>query len=301
MTLVDARAGACYAIARVLLSWIPPPAGSRPAGAPGFASETSRWETCPDCLSNDRVLPGCETCGGRGEVFVGGRDPYAEPPDSVPADPRRIAAGFGGADRELARDRARRTELELERLEEESRIRAGIHAPGDRESRAIDARDRLYRRGSVDKVARAIESLRDLSPTDYRHVWAVVLSEPALSAPVTPVTARAFARLAALVPDPIVVPRGVPVDQEDETERLARDGKEALWRGRNGWARATRAERDQRIRDLHAAGDSTSAIAVRVHVTRRHVQRIVRASEPDTVAAPPAASVSGVSRARGAT
>lgn len=300
--VVDPRARACYAIARVLLSWIPPPAGSRSSAAPGFASERSRWETCSDCLANGRVLPTCETCHGRGETFVGGRDPYADPPRSVPADPRRIAAGFGGADRELARDRARAVELELERLEEDARIRAGKHAPGDRATRAIDARDRLYRRGSVDKVARALEQLRDLSPADYRHAWRIVMSPPPLSEPVTPVTARAFSRLAALVPDPIVVPRGVPVADADETLRLATVGKEALWRGRTGWARATRAQRDQRIRDLHEAGATVSAIAMRVHVSRRRVQQILRAAgEEASGARGVAASVSGVSGSRCAT
>ena len=36
-----------------------------------------RTLSCPDCLANDRVMFGCETCGGSGEVPDDSPDPYA--------------------------------------------------------------------------------------------------------------------------------------------------------------------------------------------------------------------------------
>jgi len=36
-----------------------------------------RTLSCPDCLANDRVMFGCETCGGSGEIPDDSPDPYA--------------------------------------------------------------------------------------------------------------------------------------------------------------------------------------------------------------------------------
>ena len=50
----------------------------RPDSPSGFAHRVKVRVSCPDCLANDRVLKGCETCHGRGFVEEWRtHDPYA--------------------------------------------------------------------------------------------------------------------------------------------------------------------------------------------------------------------------------
>lgn len=294
--MLSERGAQTYALLRTCLQWIPGPRSAHVSGPPGFSTR-QRFESCPDCLANGRVLHTCETCGGRGEVPAGSVDPYSDPPRHVPPDPRRIASGFGGAARELARDRARALELELDRLRDEQAVRAGKQAPLSRELRLIAARDRLYAAGSYAQLARALERLRDLDVRAYRYCRAIALASPAIA---NDVDVAAVEALAALMPTTIRVPAGIPLRTADQLAQLARDARDALWRGRNTWAAATRAQRDTLIVQALDSGERTAAIARRYAISRRRVQQVARARREQDVPgddAPPTprGSVSGVS------
>lgn len=71
----------------------------------GFVhSDPDNTETCPDCLANDRVMFGCETCHGAGRVAAPrSRDPYAK--DIV------VAYGLDGLRHEATRARDRQIEI----------------------------------------------------------------------------------------------------------------------------------------------------------------------------------------------
>lgn len=71
----------------------------------GFVhSDPDNTEACPDCLANDRVMFGCETCGGAGRVAAPrSRDPYAK--DVV------VAYGLDGSRHEATRARDRQIEI----------------------------------------------------------------------------------------------------------------------------------------------------------------------------------------------
>lgn len=71
----------------------------------GFVhSDPDNTETCPDCLANDRVMFGCETCRGAGRVAAPrSRDPYAK--DVV------VAYGLDGSRHEATRARDRQIEI----------------------------------------------------------------------------------------------------------------------------------------------------------------------------------------------
>jgi hypothetical protein len=60
----------------------------------GFVNET-RSRTCPDCLANGRVMFGCETCGGSGEVTPARLDAIAAtdvlPDDGATRDPYAVS------------------------------------------------------------------------------------------------------------------------------------------------------------------------------------------------------------------
>lgn len=219
-------------------------------------------------------------------------------PVAVEPDARRAAPGFGGGARELEHDDRRRL-VELERrLIDEADVRAGRTAPADAQTRALDARDRLYARGSVEDVAIALERLRDLREDDWRRCYGIALDPPGLDAPLSRPLVVAVERLTALVPKPVRVPAGAVVDRDAEVERIARAAGSALWRGRNPWAARTRSERDRLVVALVLdAGLAPGVVAWRVGLSRRRVQQIVAAA-----AAPGGgggvASVSGVSRAR---
>jgi hypothetical protein len=55
----------------------------------GFVNE-QRARTCPDCLANGRVMFGCETCGGSGEVPGGRVETAVSVPDALDTDGLRI-------------------------------------------------------------------------------------------------------------------------------------------------------------------------------------------------------------------
>lgn len=271
------RAAAVLVLLRLLDSWIPPPRVARVYAAPGFAPSSTRYVSCPDCLANGRTMFSCETCGGRGEIADPGPDPYADPPAKVPPDPRRRAAGFGGADRERQHELARHVDRELARLADELEVREGRAAPTTAELRAHEARERLFAAGSFAAVALALDVLGDLLPADARACRRAAAGGA--------VDAVAVERLAALVPvDVVRVPRGALVDE--------RDARDALWRGRMPAHGIARARRDADIVAAVRAGEAPGRIAARYGLTRRRVQQIAAAT-------PPSASVSGVSLARG--
>jgi hypothetical protein len=202
-------------------------------------------------------------------------DPYSQDVEA-PYDARRVSPGFGGASREERRAAARRNE-ELERqLADQADVRAGLTAPHDRLSRAVEARERHYARGSVGTLANALEALRSRDSASYGHVWRLALHPPALDQTLDPRTEHAIEQLAALIPDPIRLPAGVIRSRDQELEQIATRGKAALWHGRNHWAQLTRGQRDQTIIAYVHAGIPIGVTAWRFGLTRRRVQQIVR-------------------------
>lgn len=125
----------------------------RTEASSGFVHGAPTRVTCEDCLANDAVMFGCETCGGRGYTEVKqARDPYAT--DKV------VPYGFDGSRHEAVRARDRQIEIlgnqlrpapsEAELLEEAN------HHPYAWER----ARKRMYRLFDYGRLDRALDALR---------------------------------------------------------------------------------------------------------------------------------------------
>lgn len=74
------------ALLEILDEHLPEPT-RRDESTPGFLNEV-RARSCPDCLANGRVMFGCETCGGSGQVSSG--SPLIAAPDELDTDGRRL-------------------------------------------------------------------------------------------------------------------------------------------------------------------------------------------------------------------
>jgi len=278
------RARLVYALLRTLLAWTPAPRlRSGLDQIPRGFVRTKRFVSCPDCLANDRTLPGCETCRGRGEIPDDGADPYET----------KEFKRFGGIAQERADDQARQLDHELRRLEYQ------LHRPDRREdelvsdtlTNAVELRDRMYRQGSYRALEQALHRLRDVHPLAYQLAMTVAyhpLGEPPID-PLRPAAIVVCELLGVWIDGPIRVPDFVTVSTEQEVERLAREGKGALWRGRGDWHNLKRGERDALIVAMHSDGKSPTEIGLRFNVTRRRVQQIVADKLDAGVASGPAA------------
>jgi hypothetical protein len=111
-----------------------------------------RWLTCPDCLTNDKVMFGCETCGGRGRIPDAGRDPMSKSKDVVPY-------GADGSRHDLAYARDR----QIETLRQQTRPAAEVDEAADAKANPYAwerARARLYAKYDLAVLEREIEWLR---------------------------------------------------------------------------------------------------------------------------------------------
>ena len=274
------RARLVYALLRTMLAWTPSPRSRMglelaPRGFAGGRDDKGRplrWLVCQDCLTNDRILPSCETCGGRGEIPDPGPDPYD----------KGVAKGvFGGAGGDDAKRALRERELELRRLEQQlARPEKKTDEPIiDPLASAVEARDRLYQHGSYAELERQLDRLRLENVLAYEVAMQVAYA-PFGEEPIDPVrvvVVQVCELVAVRMDGPVRVPEYVPVSSDAELERLARAGRGALWWGQGDWHRLKRGERNARIVAMHTAGVSTTAIGLRFNLQRRRVQQILAA------------------------
>lgn len=84
----DQRRTQIIRLLEVLNDGLPVPT-RRDASTSGFVNEP-RARTCPDCLANGRVMFGCETCGGSGEVTGRRVEVAIAVPDELDTDGQRL-------------------------------------------------------------------------------------------------------------------------------------------------------------------------------------------------------------------
>lgn len=149
--------------------------------ASGFVHGVWAAVSCPDCLANGRVIPGCESCGGRGTVEeFRRRDPYAN----------EVVMPFGweadGREAERARDRAIEVlgeQVRPPRSEADLLAEANARPYGWERERA-----RMYREFDYAALDRALERLRGRLPG------------------VSPYSERGLELLDGWLPDPLRAP-----------------------------------------------------------------------------------------------
>ena len=261
------RGRQCYALLRTLNAWTPDPPASKVRADRGFIEDKQHYVTCPDCLANDqpRGMRGCETCGGRGELFDPRPDPYK----------LKVTGFYASEDRERRREESRRRDRVIRQLEDDQRVRDGLEAPSDATIRLVSAWEHHTRTGSYLELERALERLRASDEVSYRvcaHVVNGTFGEPSVDP--APRVLAACELLASWMPDRVRVPVGVHVFTADELSTFAANLKErATWRGkRNPLARD---RRNAAIRTFAAEGMAAPAIAARIGVHRRTVERFL--------------------------
>lgn len=169
---------------------------------PGFVHHTAVRESCPDCLTNDRRLNGCETCHGRGYVeTLRERDPYAI--DKVQP--------FG---LDVTRhERARERDAQIARLA--AQTREPFASPADELADANRnpyrwerERRRMWERFDYGQLDQALEAMRCEDEAAYRILHAVYVyrrwSEP--STAVEQIVERGLVFLHERLPDPLRAP-----------------------------------------------------------------------------------------------
>jgi hypothetical protein len=146
-----------------------PESSRRPDGVSGFVHHEKATETCPDCLANDRVMFGCETCGGRGVVErYRERDPYS-------VNEKTAKYGLDGARHDAAHARDRQIEM-LGRQTRPAMSESQLLEEANREPYAWElARKRMYRLFDYEAVDLALDELRADDPSAYRALHAVYI------------------------------------------------------------------------------------------------------------------------------
>lgn len=216
-------------------------------GEPGFTHGKLARLSCPDCLTNDKPMIGCETCGGRGFVEVKrDHDPYAN----------QNVKAFGFDDRET--DRRVAIDAAISAAGRDLRRFPGFRPAGtDEEIEEANnhpyawelARRRMYRDYDYRALDVALDALR------HEH--------PGLS----PYTRIGLKFLDRRMPNPIRSP-------EPSTGAV----KNTKARGPNVDERAL-AQRDTLI--CHAVlvdGDPVAQVALRFELSVSQVNRIVKAT-----------------------
>lgn len=158
---------------------LPEPVRRTEASA-GFVNK-SRPRTCPDCLANGRVMFGCETCGGSGEVSRRALHRLAVP-DELPDDGDRrdpyaeagvVPFGFDPSRHDAARDRDRQIAM-LERQTAPPMSEADLLAEANEHPYVWELeRRRMYRDFDYAALDRALDELRGVDYSAYRALHAV--------------------------------------------------------------------------------------------------------------------------------
>jgi hypothetical protein len=136
-------------------------------GVSGFVHHAKAAEACPDCLANDRVMFGCETCGGRGVVEVyRARDPYSE--SKSPAK-----YGLDGSRHDAAHERDRKIEMLGRQLRPALPEEAMLEEANRTGYAWENARARMWKRYDYEALDLALDELRVHDPVAYRALHAV--------------------------------------------------------------------------------------------------------------------------------
>lgn len=207
---------------------------------PGFNHDAVSRETCPDCLTNGFVSFDCANCTGRGYVEVHRqRDPYAV--DHV--QPYGLAEQAA----DVARWRDREIDVMQAQTAEPRRTEAELVADANQHPYAWElARRRMYERFDYAALDRLLEALR--------------------AHDIAPLSVRGLALLDRLLPDPLRAP-----DPVKEPLNVAARGRQADPRAR--------AQRDDQVLELLAAGRSFSEIATLVGLSAKQLRRIANRDE----------------------
>lgn len=150
-----------------------------------------RWLSCPDCIANDRVMYGCETCKGSGRIPDPGRDPMAES--------KIVLYGADGSRHDLAYARDR----QIEELGRQTRPAADVDEDADAKAKDYawaEARRQMFKRYDYAALERAIEWLRSVVPGSSVYgglalgYFDVVLPNPLRAPAAAPVPVNIAAR-----------------------------------------------------------------------------------------------------------
>jgi hypothetical protein len=213
-----------------------------------------RWLSCPDCLANDRVMFGCETCGGLGRIPDEGRDPYAKN-DVLPF-------GFDVSRHDETRDRDR----QIAALEQQTRPASSIDELAEANAHPYVwelARKRMYRLFDYAALDHALEQLRNVDHTSYRALHAVYVYAWAPPTVAVVECERGIAFLDERLPEDLRAP--APERSRTIVAKLERSA-----------GPTARAIRDDRIRELATQGEKPAAIAASCFVSIRTVYNVVR-------------------------
>jgi hypothetical protein len=141
----------------------------RADGVAGFVHRVKVPESCPDCLANDRVMFGCETCGGRGVVErYRERDPYSEA-----KSPAKY--GLDGSRHDVRHERDRQIDMlgrQLRPAMSEAALLEEANKTGYQWENARRAMWKLYDYEAIDL---ALDELRAHDPSAYRALHAVYI------------------------------------------------------------------------------------------------------------------------------
>jgi hypothetical protein len=251
-----------------------PESSRRPDGVSGFVHHEKATETCPDCLANDRVMFGCETCGGRGVVErYRERDPYS-------VNEKTQKYGLDGARHDAAHARDRQIEM-LGRQTRPAMSESQLLEEANREPYAWElARKRMYRLFDYEALDRVLDELRAHDPDACRALHVVYVYQtlrdkdddgnllpPVGAAAVACERGFAFlsARLAAFE---------FAMGRKLRAPGVERESVNMIARGRHADERAL-AQRNDAIRKLHREGASIDDLKVRFGLKKSALYEIV--------------------------
>lgn len=253
--MTDERREAIIRLLQTRDDHLPEPVRRTEASRGFVHSDPDNTETCSDCLANDRVMFGCETCGGSGRVAAPrSRDPYAK--DVV------VAYGLDGSRHEATRARDRQIEILGQQLRPASTVDEIADANAHPWPWEV-TRQRKWNLFDYAALDRALEQLRNVDHTAYRALHAVHVYAWAPSTVATVECERGVAFLSDRLPDPLRAP--APERYQVIVAKLERSA-----------GPTARAIRDDRIRLLAAQGGKPAEIAASCFVSIRTVYNVVR-------------------------
>lgn len=191
----------------------------REHSTPGFVNEESP-RSCPDCLSNGRVMKSCEICGGSG-VLSGKRLDRIAVPDALPGDgeardPYAVDKVVPYGLDPTRHDRVRDRDAEIDRLSAQTREPWKSSADELAEANAHPegwevARRRMYQAFDYAALDRQLELLRQVDDGAYKALHACFVYrwvEP--SAGFDSACERGLRFLDERLPDPLRAPGSEP-------------------------------------------------------------------------------------------